>query len=557
MYWYLTKPEDLPLYYLDQLSEIDAKGLIKPSQETLEITKKVYEWTLASGRNLFRLIDKASDFFLAYAIIKFIFGGNRSGKSATCTLDVLMQIEGWHPLQRENLEKLAVSAIDEKIRKLAGRYLDERKWIASPPVAARCEVVDFPSGCEKIAGPEYMKWATKSMIKYCGFDNEKKRKIEWTNKSFLEFMSHDQDLDSHGGVARNVIHEDEEPPSDIHQENMMRILSCNGRMIGGMTAIKGLTWVKDAIWDKFKKNDKNIYCIQLKTSDNILNSPEIIEQIRGMCLDKDEEAIRLDGEFKARGGLIYFMAKERFPWVIEPFDIPEEDGYLMLCIDTHTATPHGFLWVWADYSGKYHPIKDDKPNLYEIAELFENGTVSQMVDMIDLIELRLNRKHDYFLLEPAAWQTDQTKPEDKTIAEQFEDYKLYPQKASKDLIGGIHLVRDMLLAQDETKDFPRLMTFSTCKRVIWERSRYRTPDLRGRSADERAKPDTPLDKDDHLMQCERRICQYIDEAEIKDVFTIKSDRKQPIMINHKGEKIDVKFDYDDENDENEEKYAII
>ena len=130
------------------------------------------------------------------------------------------------------------------------------------------------------------------------------------------------------------------------------------------------------------------------------------------------------------------------------------------------------------------------------------------------MELRLGRNHDYFLLDPSAWQTDQTKPQDKTISEQFENLGFYPQKASKDLNGGIHLVRDLLLLRDGWPH-PQLMTFNICKRLIWERGKYRTPDMRGRMKDERKSPDKPLDKDDHLMEDERRICQFINEVEMK------------------------------------------
>ena len=75
------------------------------------------------------------------------------------------------------------------------------------------------------------------------------------------------------------------------------------------------------------------------------------------------------------------MAKPKDPWIVKPFKIPEENGYLVLAVDTHTATPHGLLWMWIDYRGEFHELlADGKPNYYEVAELFDNGTISQISD---------------------------------------------------------------------------------------------------------------------------------------------------------------------------------
>jgi hypothetical protein len=39
-------------------------------------------------------------------------------------------------------------------------------------------------------------------------------------------------------------------------------------------------------------------------------------------------------------------------------------------------------------------------------------------------------------------------------------------------------------------------------------------DLTGRAKDRRAAPDKPLDKDDHLVECERRGCSFVNDVRI-------------------------------------------
>lgn len=527
MFFYITPVEDQPAYLLNQFQKKYHSGELDnyTEDEHRKILEQIKAWELAKGKNLYTPNSKSQNFFLAWAMVKLISGGNRSGKTLTCAMDVIMQAEGWHPLQRENLEKLATKALNPDIKNYASQLLDEKKWYVAPPVAARCEVVDFPSGCEKIAGPTVMEWADKTMIKDNSYDNEKKRRIVWKNGSFLEFMSHDQDLDSHGGVSRDVIWEDEEPPSEIHQENLARILDCGGRIVMGMTAVKGITWVKDEIYDPWEKGKKkNLYCIKMRTIDNPIMTDKMVDAMKDQCLDQDEIAIRLEGEFRSRGGLVYFMAKDKNPWIIDPFDIPEDKGVFLLNIDTHIATPHGLLWQWVDYDGVFHDLIDGKPNYYNVREMFMNGTVYDIDNWIKVTEEELGRNHGYMLLEQAAWHQGrtQTRPEEKDLATQFMDLGYYPERASKDLAGGIQFVRSLLLLKE---DHPRLMTFKTCERLRWERGKYQTPDLTGKAKDRRAAPDKPYDKDDHFMECERRGCQFVNDVRITDI--LKPDLESP------------------------------
>ena len=269
MYWMLIKPEEHPRRVLEDARRSDNRDRLKDNKDNVKVHEQLNAWNQAKGKNFFLPPEKTAHYFLSVAMIKFLSGGNSASKTATDAVDVVMQCEGWHPLQRENLEILAKDALDSYyywhsytkqyvtvdtsfVRAHAQWVLDNKLWIPSPPIMARCVTVDFPNGVEKFCGPEVERWATKSELENVLYRNEKKRIITWKNGSFLEFMTTDQDLDAHGGVARHVVWYDEEPKSDYWQEGMMRILTVKGRMILGMTAVKGISWPKLEIWDKWE-----------------------------------------------------------------------------------------------------------------------------------------------------------------------------------------------------------------------------------------------------------------------------------------------------------------
>jgi phage terminase large subunit-like protein len=523
MYWYLRKDSPRDTLIEIQRWRTEGKWDKLSDDDKIKITTEMVGWNESRGRFLHEPNVKAREWFLNPSFIKWIFGGNRSGKTASCAMEVVMQCEGFHPLQKPNLERLAKEALDEEIRERCKKLLERRRWIRLAPIEARAVCVDFPNGVEKFVGPEVLRWATKAELKYVGHDNEKKRRIIWKNGSMIEFMTHDQELDAHGGTKRDLVWFDEEPPSEYYQENLMRVLQ-GGRIIGGMTAVKGITWVKDQIWDRFQKGDKDIYAIKMWTEENPTLSKKAIEVVRTQCLDEDEVEIRMHGEFKARGGLVWKEFKDRFPWIITPFEVPDS-GTVVLAIDPHTRTEHAALWAWVDFNGKFHSLKEGKPNIYLIAELFYGGTIPDFVKGIEMVEGSIGRKHDLALCDPGAWIGDQRDDNTRTTVEQFSDLNINPIKGSKDLTGGIHKVRQLHQCAD-MDDHPRLMCFSGLEHTRWEHGKYRYPDVRGRARDNVAPKERPLDKDDHMMENMRRIVEWVwdNEFEIDNFETHQVDK---------------------------------
>ena len=550
-----------------------------PKDEQKKIGNQLLKWETAKGRNLYAPNLKLFKWFLQPYAIKATSAGNRGGKTSGICMDVIMQIEGWHPLQKKNLERMAEEALDEYVdlngvvhdvgwvRDWCKKLYGEKRWIATPPIYARCVAPDFSMYVEKVIGPEYEMWCTKAELKEIAYDNQNKRVIKWQNRSFVEFMTFEQKTRVHGGAARHVIQVDEECPQDIWVENNMRRISVRGRMLYGATATEGVTWTEEKIFTPGEAGDPGIYVMEMSTYENPMNTDKIVKEILKQCMDETDVDIRIYGKRKRRGGNVYKMAKDEKPWVIPRFDIPKDKGLLLLAIDNHPQIEHALLWLWADYDGIFHELIDGLPNLYNVAEVFEHGSTQEVAYYVDMMEVKLGRKHDQVICDPSAWNVDQTKPEDRSLSDQFADHGIFVQKGSKDRQANIIRVGNLLtlaykdmpvseLARTKSNPDlvlrlypdarPRLFTFLDLLVTRTERRNWHFPVYKGAAASEhdKVKP-KPVDKDDHMMENEGRLCAFVEDFNPEELIQMPSE-DQTTYVNDKGEVVDISFSDDDD-----------
>lgn len=567
MYWYFTPKEERPRSFLVKINEKVESGEFEklPKDEQQKIIGQVVTWEQSQGKNFYDPNDKVYRWFLMPQWIKGLRGGNQSGKSASCIMDFVMQAEGWHPLQKENMERIIEETFDDWVKNWLTELYKRKIFYSSPPVKLRCVAVDYPF-VERVVGQEFEKWATKELLEEVAYTQEKKRKMSWQNGSFVEFLTHDQGL-SLAGAARDGVYHDEEPPEDVWDQSMLRVVNRAGRLTLGMTAERGITWSQKAIWEKgLTQKDQQIYAEELSTYDNPTNTQEAIDRIKLTCTSDEAIEIKIYGKGTPRGGRVYEVAKDTHPWIIEPFQIPEQSGYLIRAIDPHGKLPHAVLWIWVDYDGLFHPLSyvpdadgemKQVPNLYEVAEVFEPCNIPTLAAFIREKETyELGRKADFELCDPSAWNTDQNNP--KTVADQLVEAGLMVTPASKDRTSGIIRVKDMLslsfgkeLPEDKEKsviirrDFPQIMCFDTLENLRNERKKYRWKQPRMKFKEDVAIPQKPVDKDDHFMENEYRIALFVIDGELdlvkmpEEQFEWEKMQKSPVIIN--GNKMDVDF----------------
>lgn len=390
---------------------------------------------------------------------RWVFGGNRTGKTECGAIETIWLSLGIHP------------------------YKQNKK-------ATECWVVSLSQRVQKeVAQSKILKYLPKSSIKEIIMTSGKKSDAEngiieciiinnvFGNISKIWFKSCEEGREKFQGSSLDFVWFDEEPPEDIYNECKMRVLDKSGEIFGTMTPLKGLTFIYNQIYlNEF--NDPEIYCMFMSWEDNpFLNQKEIERLTASMSSDEIES--RKYGRFSAKDcGLIYSEFDANIH-VIEPFKI-EPDWQDTLSIDPGLSNPLSCHWYARDYDG----------NIYVIAEHFaENQTIEYHASKIKEISNKLNWKRARngmieALIDSAASQ--RTLASQKSVVDLFYDNEiLVNPNVNKDVLSGISKVKTLL---KDLNGNSKIFIFSCCVNLIQEFKTYR---WNGH--------DAPIKKDDHCL----------------------------------------------------------
>lgn len=402
---------------------------------------------------------------------RWVFGGNRSGKTECGAVETVWLSRGIHPFRpnRANTSCWVVSLSQQVQRDVAQqkilRYLD-KTWI---------EQIVMQSGSRD--SPEY------GVIDCISVKNV------FGGISRIAFKSCEAGREKFQGTSLDFVWFDEEPPRDIYEECRMRVLDKEGDIFGTMTPLKGLTWVYDEIYLN-KHHSDEVWCEFMEWADNPYLPQKEIEKM-SEALSADVLESRRYGRFQTFGGLVYGEFDEKIH-VIEPFDVPL-DWQDILSIDPGLNNPLSCHWYARDFDG----------NVYVVAEHFQaKKDVAYHAEKIREISEKLNWKTDKFgrigaLIDSAANQ--HTLNGAKSVAELFSENGISVNtRVNKDVYTGINKVKAML---KPLSGAPKLYIFSTCKMMIEEFRSYFWGD-----------GDIPIKKDDHAMDELRYYVCYISSA---------------------------------------------
>ena len=389
---------------------------------------------------------------------RWVFGGNRSGKTECGAVESVYMARGIHPY-RENRKDVfgwVVSLSTQVQRDVAQakilHYL-KPSWI---------EDITMLSG--KKDSPEY------------GVIDQIRIKNVLGGISVIGFKSCDQGREKFQGSSLDFVWFDEEPPKDIYDECRMRVLDKRGDIFGTMTPLKGLTFVYDDIYLN-KGNSAEVWCEFMEWADNPYLDKTEVEALSASLSDDALESRRY-GRFKNASGLVYPEFDENIH-VIDPFPVPREWQDL-ISIDPGLNNPLSAHWYAVDFDG----------TVYVIAEHFEaKRDVAYHSDKIKEISTRLNWKKDSFgrieaIIDSAANQ--RTLASTKSVTELFCDYgiKVNPN-VDKDMFSGIQRVKEYLKVNGGK---PRIYVFRNCVNLIRELKSYRW-----------GEGDVPKKTDDHAL----------------------------------------------------------
>jgi len=390
---------------------------------------------------------------------RWVFGGNRSGKTECGAVETIYMARGIHPY-RENRKDVFgwVVSLSQQVQRDVAQlkilsYLN-KSWI---------EDVTMLSG-------------KKESLKYGVIDQIRIKNV-FGGTSVIGFKSCDQGREKFQGSSLDFVWFDEEPPKDIYDECRMRVLDKKGDVFGTMTPLKGLTFIHDEIYLNSGNSDQ-VWCEFMEWGDNpYLDQAEYEELTKSLSEDQIES--RRYGRFKSASGLVYPEFDPQVHVVTEPFEVPKE-WQDTVSIDPGLNNPLSAHWYAVDYDG----------NVYVVAEHFEaERDIAYHAQKIKEISEKLGwkkRKDGRIdaLIDSAANQ--KTLASTSSVTELFFDYGIAVNpKVNKDMFSGIQRVKEYLRVNDGRA---KLYVFPTCVNLIRELKSYRWGD-----------GDTPKKYDDHAL----------------------------------------------------------
>ena len=421
---------------------------------------------------------------------RWVFGGNRTGKTECGAVETIWLSLGIHPYKENKTQ-------------------------------TECWVVSLSNRVQKeVAQAKILKYLPKNSIIEITMNEGKKSNPEngiieciyikniFGNISKIWFKSCEEGREKFQGASLDFVWFDEEPPEDIYNECKMRVLDKCGEIFGTMTPLKGLTFIYDEIYLN-KYNDDEVFFTFISWEDNPFLNLNEIERL-SKSLSSDELESRKYGRFTANDIGIVYSEFDINIHVIEPFDVPN-DWQDNISIDPGLSNPLSCHWYARDF--------DD--NIYVIAEHFEeNKTIEYHSNKIKEISKNLNWKKlsngmISALIDSAANQ--KTLASQKSVTELFyEQGIIVNPKVNKDILSGISKIKTYLKnIHGETK----LFIFSNCVNMIREFKKYRW----GNS-------NTPIKNDDHALDELRYYIMNISSNKNQNTHksTIQKDKEKLI-----------------------------
>lgn len=406
---------------------------------------------------------------------KMMMGGNRVGKTVGGGTETVMRLTGIH----EFLD------MDGNVHRIEG--------IPKPPVKGRGVSVDNDRGLKLIMLPEIKRWMpSKFLINNSWEDSYSKtdKILTLTNESTMEFMSYEQDVDKFGGTSRHFIWFDEEPPQDIFEECLTRLIDTDGDWYITMTPLQEMSWTYNTLYLPGLNKKIDIDIIAADTYENPHIKQEAFERLT-LTMSDESKATRRTGTYISHTGLIYGESFKREKNVCP--DLVQSDRFQILKDDwSHfQMMDHGYTNYTAILFAAYN--EDGKIIIYD--EIYEHKKIVR-----DLAQLWRERREalgistKYSVGDPAIRSKDPIKG--SSVQSEYGENGIYIALGNNDVQSGITLVQRMFREQ-------QLIITTRCEKLLDELSQYRWDRHLTKARDRKNTKETPVKKNDHAMDALR------------------------------------------------------
>jgi len=339
----------------------------KPRPSLLDLGERVRD-ELDRSINLPNLLayvpqDQQLEFHTSQAVGRYVSGANQAGKTHSLVAEFLWLASNTHPFKPR-----------------------PEQW-GTGPISMRIICVDIMEGLNDILIPKFKELTPRNMLIEGSWEksyDDKNLKLTFDNGTFIDFLTYKMDPLKFGGVQRHVIGFDEEPPQDIFNESMMRLLKFGGWWLISATSTKGITWTYDLLIEPSQRRDpryKEVATFEFTAKQNThLYAQGEKRLVYGLAMSEAERLIREEGKITAREGFVFPEFRnaigEKGSHVVEHrWPKPGDKIY--------TSTDHGVknatAWLW-------HAVSPNG-DIYTYAEHFMSGlTIKQHSAIVKKME---------------------------------------------------------------------------------------------------------------------------------------------------------------------------
>jgi len=441
---------------------------------------------------------------------RFISGGNRGGKSDAEVVESIYWATDTHP------------------------YLKRPGSWGSGPIQLRFVVVDVAKGIEQIILPKMKRWIPRSYLK----DGDWSKSWDATNYiltfengSTIDFVTWGMDMMKLGGVPRHGIFFDEEPPQNIFNESMMRLIDYNGFWVIAATPIKGMGWTFDLLWEPaLEGKAEEIDTFSLSAEQNpYIQADDDDMNFYMMGMNKEERDIREKGSFVARSGLVFpDFAQNINQYLVDfgPGDVPK-DWAVYASVDHGLNNPTAWLWHAVSPTG----------DIVTFAEHYQsNMIVSEHAQLVKQRELSWGRKPESVerMGDPAMRQRNGVTG--TSIIQEYALHGVYVnvEGIPHDVMVGIEKMQAYLRRRNDTRwgpDRPKWVISRNCANFIREMKKLRWSSYSSdKMAYEMNKQEVVHKKDDHAFDSARYFATT--RPDLKPVADVKSDAEPPTTLSY-------------------------
>lgn len=387
--------------------------------------------------------------------------------------------------------------------RLLGRPLwdrEARKDIKFLPVPAVGIIFteDFESHRDTVLPTILSWWPKDEIVKITTTHLGAPSEIFLKNGSVCKFKTYAQGADTAEGKDWDIVWNDEPPPPGIYSAQFRGIVSLGGEILITATLLKE-AWIYDEIDKPYAQG------FESEIHDNEWISIEAKEAFLASLTDEERET-RESGKPFNLTGTIYKHFKDAHPYVIEPFEIPEQ-WPIFMGVDPHERKPV--------HIGFFTLTPQDEIVMFDYALL--RGNLSKIFEDLEnkITELGVFWRPTMVIMDPNRGRAVQMDNQSWEMA--FEDNG-YTVKLGEDNVNIGHAKMYEYLTINPRTQRPRFVFTHQCRGrngPIWQMSRYSWDEWANKTRHERDIKEKPRDFAKDFPD----ICRYVAMEDLRfDTF---------------------------------------